>query len=327
MCGRYTDTRREKGLLASVGIQADFPFTPRYNIEPAQQASTRCACKLPSDEQAALSQQCPMSISTRLRLAALFLVASVSHAAIIQYEASGTFFRSDFPGDVAVGDHFSVIFAYDDTITDVNDNVLAGRFPGALVNFSFHLLPGSAGTYSGGTASILNPIDTFDGVGEDNTAIPDRFYLSASGGDFKVLGNHSFGGILFVLDDYSHLSSIPDAGSRQSLGEQLGGTLNLRQFATTLLRLSADGKNGIAEANVEKLVRQPFPLFRIIAETGSKLRVEWATGGGIYVLTAASSLSAADWRVVDEAQVVGAEEVSVIVDASDPKRFFRLRLR
>ena len=31
MCGRYTDTRRKKAMLASVGLQADLAFTPRYN--------------------------------------------------------------------------------------------------------------------------------------------------------------------------------------------------------------------------------------------------------------------------------------------------------
>src|SRR5262245_4917911 len=39
MCGRYTDTRRNKAMLASVGFQADFAFTPRYNIAPTQEAS------------------------------------------------------------------------------------------------------------------------------------------------------------------------------------------------------------------------------------------------------------------------------------------------
>src|SRR5678816_1838078 len=39
MCGRYTDTKRNKAMLASVGFQADFAFTPRYNIAPTQEAS------------------------------------------------------------------------------------------------------------------------------------------------------------------------------------------------------------------------------------------------------------------------------------------------
>jgi len=39
MCGRYTDIRRNKAMLASVGFQADFAFTPRYNIAPTQEAS------------------------------------------------------------------------------------------------------------------------------------------------------------------------------------------------------------------------------------------------------------------------------------------------
>jgi len=38
MCGRYTDTRRKKAMLASVGLQADLAFVPRYNIAPTQEA-------------------------------------------------------------------------------------------------------------------------------------------------------------------------------------------------------------------------------------------------------------------------------------------------
>ncbi len=39
MCGRYTDSRRNKELLVRFGFQADLAFTPRYNIAPTQGAS------------------------------------------------------------------------------------------------------------------------------------------------------------------------------------------------------------------------------------------------------------------------------------------------
>jgi putative SOS response-associated peptidase YedK len=39
MCGRYTDTRRKKAMLASAGVQVDLAFVPRYNIAPTQEAS------------------------------------------------------------------------------------------------------------------------------------------------------------------------------------------------------------------------------------------------------------------------------------------------
>ncbi len=39
MCGRYTDTKRNKALLAKVGYVADLAFTPRFNIAPTQEAS------------------------------------------------------------------------------------------------------------------------------------------------------------------------------------------------------------------------------------------------------------------------------------------------
>ena len=40
MCGRYTDSRREKALLVQAGIAASeqLSFTPRYNIAPTQEA-------------------------------------------------------------------------------------------------------------------------------------------------------------------------------------------------------------------------------------------------------------------------------------------------
>lgn len=40
MCGRYTDTKRDKQFLVRMGIeQAEIDFVPRYNIAPTQEAS------------------------------------------------------------------------------------------------------------------------------------------------------------------------------------------------------------------------------------------------------------------------------------------------
>jgi putative SOS response-associated peptidase YedK len=41
MCGRYTETRRDKALLKSLGVElpAQDMFTPRYNIAPTQTAA------------------------------------------------------------------------------------------------------------------------------------------------------------------------------------------------------------------------------------------------------------------------------------------------
>lgn len=40
MCGRYTDTRRDKQFLVRMGIeQAEIDFVPRYNLSPAQEAT------------------------------------------------------------------------------------------------------------------------------------------------------------------------------------------------------------------------------------------------------------------------------------------------
>lgn len=40
MCGRYTDTKRDKQFLVRMGIeQAEIDFVPRYNFSPTQEAS------------------------------------------------------------------------------------------------------------------------------------------------------------------------------------------------------------------------------------------------------------------------------------------------
>lgn len=40
MCGRYTDTKRDKQFLVRMGIeQAEIDSVPRYNLSPTQQAS------------------------------------------------------------------------------------------------------------------------------------------------------------------------------------------------------------------------------------------------------------------------------------------------
>src|SRR5437899_3814012 len=136
---------------------------------------------------------------------------SSSYGAVVAYQATGVFTRSDFTNDIAVGDHFLVGFAYNDMVTDIDMRTLAGRFPGAVTSFDFHLIPGSSsGSYSGGSGTSFWFIDTFDGTGSGPTAIPDRFYVSVLAGTFGTLGGHGFDGLLFVLDDYTHTSAIND---------------------------------------------------------------------------------------------------------------------
>jgi putative SOS response-associated peptidase YedK len=38
MCGRYTDTRRDKALLTRMGVMEQTEFLPRYNVAPTQDA-------------------------------------------------------------------------------------------------------------------------------------------------------------------------------------------------------------------------------------------------------------------------------------------------
>src|SRR5436190_23950827 len=62
MCGRYSDTKRKKALLATVGLLADVAFTPRYNIAPTQEASiVRCGCCWLRRHLATVTYCCPVS--------------------------------------------------------------------------------------------------------------------------------------------------------------------------------------------------------------------------------------------------------------------------
>jgi hypothetical protein len=253
--------------------------------------------------------------------------ALLTQAAVVQYEATGTFTRSDFPTEIPVGDQFSVVLAYDDAVTDTNPNALAGRFPGALVYFDFRLMPGATGTYRGGSATVFRPIDTFDGVGEDATAVPDRFYAGATGGNFGPLNGHAFGGVLLVLDDYSHTTSINDSGEGQTLNALLGGQLDLQQFKTTLLRVLADGKNGVAEANITGLALLDDPVLKVSSDGRGNLRIRWSADQPNFVLETTSSLTSPDWKPADAPPLVEAGEFSLTVKNAGRSSFYRLHLR
>lgn len=248
--------------------------------------------------------------------------SGATHAAVVWYEARGTFARSNFPNQIAVGDKFSVSFAYDNSATDANPNTLAGRFPGALVHFDFRLLPGAIGSYAPAAATVFQPIDTFDGVGDGAAALPDRFYLAASGGNFGLLNGHAFGGVLFVLDDYSHTSSIHDTGAGQTLASQVGA-LNLQPFKATVLQIIAEGKNGMAEANITELEVRPPPILKVTTQNSGKLRFAWSTNQPNYIVESTLSLGTPNWRRIDSPKVIEGPEFSVVIDGNEG--LFRLR--
>ncbi|HUS33960.1 MAG TPA: hypothetical protein VM680_01285 [Verrucomicrobiae bacterium] len=247
-----------------------------------------------------------------------------AQAAVLWYEAKGAFTKSDFPAAIAVGDQFSALFSYEDSVTDTNSSTLAGRFGGALLHFEFHLLPGALGNYLGGSTTSFRPVDTFDGVGEGPAAVPDRFYIAATGGNFGPLNGHPFGGLLLVLDDYTHTSSIRDTGAGKTLNAQLGGILNLQQFKTTLLRVSPEGKNGVAEANITSLEIRTAPALAV-TKAAAKLRFAWSANEPNYVIESTLSLEAPNWQKIDGTPVVEGSEIAIVIEPDSANRFFRLR--
>src|SRR5688572_26472336 len=106
----------------------------------------------------------PMASLLHAVALALFLTGSVSlvHASIVSYRATGSFTSSDFPSDIAVGDQFTIDFAFDDSVSDSNDNG-TGQFAGALHHLEFRLLEGSTGQFPGGYLTKPSEIQTSDG--------------------------------------------------------------------------------------------------------------------------------------------------------------------
>ena len=56
-----------------------------------------------------------------------------------------------------------------------------------------------------------------------------------------------------------------------------------------------------------------------------KLVITWPASDGNYVLESAPSLSPADWTIVTNTPVLLDYQSAVILDASDAKKFFRVR--
>jgi len=270
-----------------------------------------------------------MKTIQQLFAATLLLGASIySYGAVVSYQATGIFTHSDFTNDIAVGDRFLVNFAYHDDIADIDTRTLAGKFPGAVVSFDFYLdSSASTGNYAGGSGTSFWPVDTFDGIGTGPTSIPDRFYVWVLGGTFGNLGGNGFGGLLFVLDDYTHTSSINDLGGGQTLSSLLGGTLNLSQFANTTLRLGPTNKTGSAEGYISSLTLvSNFPPRLDINFTGiDGVLVRWNTNDLSCTLETALTLPSTSWVAVTNHAVIVGDQYVVTLGTAEPRRYFRLR--
>jgi len=253
----------------------------------------------------------------------IFAVAAL--CATTRYQATGTFTTSAFRNQIAVGDTFVVEFSYDDTVTDIDARTLAGRFPNAVTSLHFKLGPGSAGNYVAAMGSAFAPIDTVDGAGTVQGGIPDRFYLRVLGGTFGQVGGYPFGELLLVLDDDSHRSNITDLGGGQTLRSLLGGNLQLDQFPTASVRISAtDKRGGNAEGIIKSLTIQPELRLQISVVEQGNLRITWPSSYGPCLLESATALPATDWSPVNGAMSEG-ELNFVIVEAGTSYQLFRLK--
>ena len=199
---------------------------------------------------------------------ASILLTSSGFSSIVAYRAIGNFTSSTFPLDIAIGDHFSVDFTFDDSILDIYEENFVGAFRGALRSLDFRLTPGfSSGSYAGGSASY-GVIQTLDrGF--------DRFYFLIDKGTFPPLSGHSFSDLVFVLDDPSDMSSISDPGGNPSLGTVLHGILNLSQFSDTTFRLNSVNKTGTAQGIVTALSIVPEPNAILLLSGGLAFMLRW----------------------------------------------------
>ena len=253
------------------------------------------------------------------------MALATAQGATIRYQATGTFTNSGFPADIAPGDSFIIHFAYDDSVQDVNDGILAGSFPGAARQMDFKLQPGASGSYAGGIGSSFFAIQTFDGAGPYPSGVPDRFSINATNGSFPPVGGYGFGGLMLVLDDYTHTTSIHDTGSGQTLGAQLGGTLDLNQFAIRVVRIGANDKaGGYAQGYVATLRVVPEVYLQIsVAEPGGLL-LTWPTNPAPWFLEGTASLGG-EWETVTNAVNTTGGWNTVSVNRDTSFRVFRLR--
>jgi len=192
-----------------------------------------------------------MQTSTNILRACGLAVALpfVSDAAIIEYEATGTFTNSDFSSAVGIGDSFTCRLRYDDSVTDSDARINTARFNDALIAFQFTLNPGALGSYSGGSLGSQSSITAV------NAGNADWIYIFSNQGFGSIAGNRVV--LQFYLLDYSHSSSINDLGSGQTLGSVLGGTIDLNEFLDSHLTLSAGKSSAIATISSLSVVPEP----------------------------------------------------------------------
>src|SRR6185503_13913669 len=107
--------------------------------------------------------------------------------------------------------------------------------------------------YPAAAGTTFWPINTMKGLGPYPTGLPDRFYVWVTGGTFAPLGGYAFGGLLFVLDDYTDRANIWDNGGGQMLGETLGGTLQLGYYSNRTMRIMAVDKHGSVEGVISSV--------------------------------------------------------------------------
>jgi hypothetical protein len=190
-------------------------------------------------------------------------------AAIVYYEATGTFVSSDFSSVVALGDRFTIRLALDDSVADIDPRTSTAWFYDAMKSFQFSLSPGASGSYSGGSADSPALVEAVTAANVD-------WIYSLVHGDFGSIAGEDVH-LTFYLLDYSHSSSISDLGQGQTLASVLGGTIDLDEFRDSELRMTA-GKS-LARATISELRVVPEPgaislglAATVIAAMGSRSR-------------------------------------------------------
>jgi len=236
-------------------------------------------------------------------------------AAIIEYEATGTFTNSAFPSAVAVGDAFVCRLAYNDAFVDSDSSTNRAFFNNALTLLDFKLGPNPAGNYAGG--SLISP-SSISVVKASNVH---WIYIYLNEGFGTI--NGSVLGLQFYLLDYSHSSSINDVGSGQTLGSVLGGEIDLGEFRNSRLTLSAGKSN--ATATIASLNAVEPPKLAVSFVTHQQLRITWSTNATGYSLEMASSLLSPLWTTVTNIPTPLGNCFAVTVDAATTQMCYRLR--
>ena len=151
--------------------------------------------------------------------ACALLLAAQGRAALVAIGGTGTVTSSPL-ADIVVGDQFSFVVTYDDSITDASASGGQGLFPGAVTAFSLNALGGNTGTWIPGTGTAgSTQIITTEFIDLLLMQILDvTGYNQANGLDLIDISGPSL-----RLQN----NNVNDTGAGQTLAAQIGGLPDL----------------------------------------------------------------------------------------------------